>query len=81
MLLEDDGGGQRGLEAVRRAGADDATEGAQRFASLFLVVGQFVQPMLDVRRRSQARNDALFGRCERQPRRGDRLSARERGSL
>ena len=81
MLLEDDRGGERRFQAVRGPGADDAAERPQRLAALFLVVGQIVQPALDGGWRTQARDHAPLGCRQRQARRLDRLSARERESL
>ena len=54
MLLEDDGRRERGFQAVRGAGADDAAKRSQRLAALFLVVRKIVQPVLDGGRRAQA---------------------------
>src|SRR5438034_5632545 len=44
VLLEDDGGRERGLETVRGATLDDAAKAAQRLAALLVVVRQRVQP-------------------------------------
>lgn len=51
VMLEDDGGEQGRLEAVRAAMAHDALKAAQRRSPVrFLVVGQRVQVALDLRR-------------------------------
>jgi hypothetical protein len=81
VLLEDDGGGDRRLQTVRHSGAHDAAKAAQRLAALLDVVRQFVQPVLNGRRRPHARDDAPFRRRERKVGRDDGISAREREPL
>jgi hypothetical protein len=58
VLFEDDAGKHRRFEAVRGADLDHTAEAAQRGATGLGVVGQDVQVGLDVRRRSQARDEA-----------------------
>jgi hypothetical protein len=81
VLLEDDGGRERGFEAVRGAGAHHAAERPQSLATCFLVVRQVVQPALHRGGCAQARDDTPLGGRERQARRLGRVSSRERVSL
>ena len=65
VRLEDDGGEQRRLEAMRAPFADDAAEAAQRRAAAgFLVVGQRVEVALDGARRPQPRDQAPLAGVE-----------------
>ena len=78
MLLHDDRRKQRRLEAVRGSGADDATKTAQGLAANLGVVRQGIEPGLNGIRRSQTCNETTLLRRERECRRIDRISARER---
>ena len=60
MLFENDGRGDRRLEAMRGAVPDHAAEAAERLAALFAVVGKLVQPALDGGGRAQSIDDTPF---------------------
>ena len=79
MLLHDRRGRERGLEAVRGAGADHAAKAAQRLAAFLGVVGQRVQPVLDGERRAKPVDDPTLRAGQRERRRIGRFSAWERG--
>ena len=78
MLLEHDGGGQRGFETMHRTGSDHPAKAAERFAAAFDVIRQVVEPCLDRIRCPQTSDDAPFGGRERQRRRLRPISARKR---
>ena len=69
VLLQDDGGGQRRLQAMRGVMPDDAAKASQRGAARrrLGVVGQCVQPALHVIRRLQPRDQPPLGMCEFKP--------------
>ncbi len=57
MLLEDDGGEERRLEAMRAAVPHDSAEAAQGGAAVrLLVVGQPIEIALNIERRPQPRD-------------------------
>jgi hypothetical protein len=63
VLLENARGGQRRLEAVRRAGSDDAAKTAQRGRPGWRlgVVRELVEEMLDLRGRVEPADQPPFG--------------------
>ena len=69
MLLEDDGGKERRLEAVGAVVRDDAAERAERRTHRLVVVRHRVQVRLHTLRRIQARDEPPFSRCENVARR------------
>ncbi len=81
MLLEDDRGRERGLEAVSLARADDTAKAPQRFPTLLSVVRERIQPALYSARRFETANETTLGCGERQRRRSRTVSAWERQPL
>ena len=74
VLFEDDGGKERGFEAVRAAVPHHAAKAAERraFRLRFRVVGQPIQIALHVEGRAQARDQPALAGRERGARRIDR---------